>query len=469
MHSQIEAFRQSLKVATMNKNFFTFFLFGLLLSPFWASTQTEAPIVIRFQVKTTLSSSEFPLLVATKDWNKEPVFKIDLTSNSNYGKTLASGLRRGWAVFLQENGAWGWNLGNEMKRLDYMPTSKQQINDGKWHEIALFFDQNQQVVHFAFDQKIVAIYNYKSTPVSTEWLQENLIVTNHPQIKVRKLKISDEWKFRTELTSEKDQLKVVSWNIWHGGRRNGIQQGLKQTIDLLKEQEADLILLQETYGSGPIIADSLGMQLFLISSNLSILSKLPFAATFCPWDDFRMGGAILQHRKNQYFAAFDIWLNYLPDTDKLMNDGVGFGEFYEAELQTRGREALQVFKAFNNLNLKVPSIFGGDFNSGSHLDWTLANTGKHKGYYLPWPVSRTMYREGFTDTYRNIYSDSSKDLGYTWSPKFKDGLQYRIDHIYQEQAFWKTLDAGVEGYDVKDWPSDHAMVWAVLQLGAIRP
>lgn len=453
----------------MNKFTRIFLLVALAFTGLSTGLKAEAPVVIQFEVKTRLASSEFPLLVATKNWNKQPQTEIDLTSNSNYGKTLTSGVRKGWAFFLQENGAWGWNLGNEKSRLDYLPTVKQQINDGQWHQIGVVFDQDKQVAHLYFDETSVAMYNYKGTPTSTNWLLENLVVSNHPQIKIRKLKVRRKWKPKAQLFAEKEQLKVVSWNIWHGGRRNGIERGLQQTIAILKRQNADVILLQETYGSGPIIADSLGMQFFLISSNLSILSKLPFLATFCPWDDFRMGGAVLQSKKDQYFAAFNIWLNYLPDTDKQLKEEAAFWEILEAEMQTRGREALNLFKHFNRLNLSVPSLLGGDFNSGSHLDWTIANSSRHQGYYLPWPVSKTLYREGFTDTYRNIYTDPSVDLGYTWSPRFKDVLQYRIDYIYQEQAFWKTLDAGVQGYNVKDWPSDHALVWAVLQLFEAQP
>ena len=426
--------------------------------------KAQAPISISLKVKTSLQSETFPVLAANKKWDSQTSLIMDMTSNSNYGKTLSAGVQPGWAVFLQANGAWAWNMGNGKARIDYMPTEKQRINDGKWHEIRMVFQPKSESVWLYFDGKEVVIMNYGSTLLEAASLQNNLYNTGQKEIKVKGLKISETWKRDQTTPMTKNELKVVSWNIWHGGRRNGIVEGIEQTVATLKAQEADILLLQETYGSGPILADSLDMTLYLISSNLSILTSLPFMEVFSPWDDFRLGGAVIQTGDDAYITAFDVWLNYLPDTDKMVKEEADYDVFVSEEIKVRGREALDMFKGIKSLGLvPLPTIIGGDMNSGSHLDWTLSNSGNYGGYFLAWPVSKTMYREGFIDTFRSVYPNSGKDLGYTWSPRFKDQLQYRIDYLYHDQANWKTVAAGVEGYEDTNWSSDHALVWAVLQ------
>ncbi|HKK73521.1 MAG TPA: endonuclease/exonuclease/phosphatase family protein [Saprospiraceae bacterium] len=425
--------------------------------------KAEGIINISFRVKTTLQSDSLPLIAATKNWDSRNSFILDLTSNSNFGKTLPAGLRKGWAVFLQANGAWGWNLGNGKNRLDYLPTQKQRINDGKWHEIQMVFHPEMESVWLYFDQKEVAVYNLGDLRPEEIPIGSNIQVGE--SIKVKKLKVEDEWKRKLKAPDSKRELKVVSWNIWHGGRHNGIEKGIGQTIAELAEQAPDIILMQETYGSGPIIADSLGMTFYLISSNLSIMTKLPIMEVFSPWDDFRLGGAVLQTGSDDYVTVFDVWLSASPSTDRMIQEEVDYDYFVSQELRSRGREALDLFKSIKTLGLvPLPTIIGGDMNSGSHLDWTLANAGRHGGYFLSWPVSKTFYRKGYQDTYRQVYPDSGQQLGYTWSARFKDELQYRIDFIYQDALHWQTHSAGVEGYAKGgDWPSDHALIWSVLK------
>lgn len=446
-------------------------LISLLIFGLSFLAEAETPMTITLKVKTTLQSDSFPLLAANKKWDSKSSKMIDLTSNSNYGKTLTAGLRKGWVVFMQANGAWAWNMGNGKARIDYMPTEKQRINDGEWHEIRMVFQPTSESVWLYFDGQEVAIMNYGSAVLGMDEITQGIVKSSNKAVKVKSAKVSSGWKRDKLVPQAKDELKIVSWNIWHGGRRNGIEKGIQQTVAALKAQQADIILLQETYGSGPILADSLDMTLYLISSNLSILTRLPFMEVFSPWDDFRLGGAVLQTGEEDYITAFDVWLNYLPDTDKMIKEKVDYDVFLTEEIKLRGREALDLFKGIKSLGLKpLPTIIGGDMNSGSHLDWTIKNSGLYGGYYIAWPVSKTMYREGFVDTYRSVHPDSRADLGYTWSPRFKEVLQYRIDYIYHDASNWVTVAAGVEGYDHPDWSSDHAMVWAIIKRnGMVRP
>ena len=140
------------------------------------------------------------------------------------------------------------------------------------------------------------------------------------------------------------------------------------------------------------------------------------------------------------------------------------GQMLSEELKTRGREILKIFTEYKKLQLKIPVIMGGDFNSASHLDWTKKTAWRHNGLTVPWPVSKTMYREGFLDCYRTLFPEPTEERGYTWSPRFKDVLQYRIDYIYCDKENWKVKDAEVLGFKNRKWPSDHAAVWSRLVL-----
>lgn len=75
---------------------------------------------------------------------------------------------------------------------------------------------------------------------------------------------------------KEQQLTVLSWNIWHAGHSKAYgQKACDGIIGVLKKSQADVILMVETYGAAPMIADSLGYEHYLISSNLCIFSRYP--------------------------------------------------------------------------------------------------------------------------------------------------------------------------------------------------
>lgn len=58
-----------------------------------------------------------------------------------------------------------------------------------------------------------------------------------------------------ERVKEKE-LKVLSWNVWHAGHaKNYPEKGCEGTIGILKKSQADVILMIETYGAAPMVAD----------------------------------------------------------------------------------------------------------------------------------------------------------------------------------------------------------------------
>ena len=134
-------------------------------------------------------------------------------------------------------------------------------------------------------------------------------------------------------------LTVLSWNVWHGGHSKTYpEKGCKGTIDILKKSEADVILMVETYGAAPMVADSLGYSYNLISDNLCIYSRYPIIRKYAFADSistFNFGGVMIDVN-GKPVRVFDTWLHYLPDmrlapTDKSEEEILAWDRFYCSE------------------------------------------------------------------------------------------------------------------------------------------
>ncbi len=120
----------------------------------------------------------------------------------------------------------------------------------------------------------------------------------------------------TSSKESKKTLTVLSWNVWHGGHSKTYSgKGCEGTIDILKKSEADVVLMIETYGAAPMVADSLGYSYNLISDNLSIYSRYPIIRKYAFADSistFNFGGVMIDVN-GKPVRVFDTWLHYLPD------------------------------------------------------------------------------------------------------------------------------------------------------------
>lgn len=120
----------------------------------------------------------------------------------------------------------------------------------------------------------------------------------------------------TSSKESKKTLTVLSWNVWHGGHSKTYSgKGCEGTIDILKKSEADVVLMIETYGAAPMVADSLGYSYNLISDNLSIYSRYPIIRKYAFADSistFNFGGVMIDV-DGKPVRVFNTWLHYLPD------------------------------------------------------------------------------------------------------------------------------------------------------------
>ncbi len=288
---------------------------------------------------------------------------------------------------------------------------------------------------------------------------------------------------------ELPQLKVLEWNIWHGGNDDSLpSDGRPSVIEVIKTSGADVVLMIETYGSAPMISDSTDLDYHLISSNLSIYSRFPIIKKLVFKDSistFNFGGVEILAFDSIPIIVFDTWLHYLPDTRLAPTH---LGEDSILAWENRGSRDDEVFKIINSIKTylnnskNVPVILGGDLNSHSHLDWTIAtkDTFNHNGAVVNWTVSKALTDAGLTDSYREINPDPLKSLGKTWisgkdeNGKFGYTKEDRIDYIYYKGSKLKAINSEsftqipgeiIEFRDKKImYPSDHGFVLTTFEI-----
>lgn len=407
----------------------------------------------------------------------------------------------GWQIYTQGNGAWALNLSDGKTQHNYRPTVRQAINDGRWRQILISIERPKNEARMYFDGEAVAVYNLGSlgdlsSPLRTiiggsdeyfEWgsagqwkafngyIDEVKIwnrVVSAEEVKAEWLKFFPN-QIKGESTVVPQQIKVMAWNIWHGGRRYGEQVGVKRTIETIRDAKADIVCLIETYGSGEKIADALGYHFYLISSNLSIMSRYPILETIEAFRAFNFGGAVVQLAPGKELLVFDTWLHYLPNYMKAVNEKASSPEeLIAAEGETRHSELtaiLREIEPYLKRQYYTGVLMAGDFNSGSHLDWIAKTKNIHNGYVVEWPESKAMTEAGFRDSFRDLHIDPATDPGYTWTPRAatssgKYGIRDRIDYIYYQGKGLEPIYARIIDYHQIMFPSDHAAVLTVFKL-----
>ena len=289
--------------------------------------------------------------------------------------------------------------------------------------------------------------------------------------------------------NSKPQLKVLVWNIWHGGNDQSLpKDGRPSVIDVINATEADVVLMIETYGSAPMISDSTGMDYHLISGNLSIFSRFPITDQLAFTDSistFNFGGIEILAFDSIPIVFFDTWLHYLPDTrlapTHLPEDSILAWE-NKGSRDDEVRKVVNAIQDYLNNSDNIPVILGGDMNSHSHLDWTEAtkDTFNHGGAVVNWTISKTFSDAGLVDAYREVYPDPLTFPGTTWisgidkEGNFGYSKQDRIDYLYYKGTKLKPVSAeshivppgqilNFEGREIM-YPSDHGFVLITFEI-----
>lgn len=264
------------------------------------------------------------------------------------------------------------------------------------------------------------------------------------------------------------QLKIMNWNIWHGGRENGKELGPQQVIEVIKNSGAEIIAMQETYGSGEIISSALGYHFHPRGTNVSIHSKFPITEDVSVGNPFNCAGAIIQIAKNQQIAFYSIWLPYNKECWEVGTREPLTKEQFIACCDASNKTLINILadiktRLTDPKYKNIPIIIAGDFNSMSHLDYTPENI-KQFHHIINWPTSNTITKAGFTDTYRAINPKVDRAKDATWTPRFPKQQQDRIDFIYHNSKNLKTTASTIIKTHKTKFPSDHAALLTTLEL-----
>lgn len=259
------------------------------------------------------------------------------------------------------------------------------------------------------------------------------------------------------------QLKVMTFNIWHGGRETGEEAGPQRVVDVIRDSGADIVAMQETYGSGERIAKALGYHLYLRSSNLSIMSRYPIVDTLDAHDPFNSGAVVIEIDGKHVVVACN-WLNFPFDYWDMLEKGKAINPLEWRE-QFNGEKNAGILRgilhklrpAIANAD-EVPVIVCGDFNSGSHLDWIPETRHFNGGYVMPFPATLLMERTGFRDAFRQVHPNPLTDRGITWTPINPVAHQDRIDYVFYKGGSIRPIAAEVINTHAQAYPSDHGAV-----------
>lgn len=248
----------------------------------------------------------------------------------------------------------------------------------------------------------------------------------------RKYKNSTAFKFEPKL----DSLNIGNWNIWHGGKHFTIENdnwdSRMRIVEMIKEKNLDVVLLQETYSSGDFIAAELGYYFVTASdwdycfqgSNISIISRYPIKEVYVPLEaSFMNLGAKLILSESQEIYAMSNWYGM-----------TSFPKVYDFHKDR--------FSATN----VVPAVFGGDFNAVPHTDGGDS------------PASLKLLNNGFTDAYRSLYPNVKEYPGFS---HIEDG---RIDQIYYKGKGIKNFSTELISEWPNGFPSDHFLIISKFKL-----
>lgn len=259
--------------------------------------------------------------------------------------------------------------------------------------------------------------------------------------------------------------RAMTWNIWHGGKEDGEIEGPQKVIDVIKQSQADLVAMQETYGSGELISKALGFNFLLRGTNVSIHSRFPILEDVSVHEPFKCVGAIVELPNKSKLAFYSIWLPYS-------------GEIWEAGTRKNDLASLLAACKASEPDLKsihdaieeklkphpdIPVVIAGDFNSMSHLDYSAVAKDQYK-VVVDWPTSNVLTDVGYRDAYREVNHVVNRGRDRTWTPRFPQQEQDRIDFIYYRGLGLKARSSEVvETYSL-GFPSDHAAVVASFEL-----
>ncbi len=348
-------------------------------------------------------------------------------------------------------------------------------------------EKPQKKMTFKDEQGVVTLtpginYLLVTADIAEKAIAGNKIKISVPSFKLEKTgytpEVSDgiiEKRITESSKNNPNIVKVLQWNIWHGGVHVG-NDGLSRVIDLVKASNADIITMQEGYGGQQRIKDSLGyyMQTPSLKDNLVLFSRYPITEVIPTKKSFNSNPVKLTLPGNRQLLVNACWLRYAYNPEYSCNyPNIGHNtSVWVAEDALRGLADMQHIMEKDTkpylTDDDTPIIIGGDFNSCSHLDWTQAAAPIHFGYGpVPFPISQYMLDEGFKDSFREINPDEVARPEGTFAVIYGQLQVSRIDFLYYKGKNIKAVSSKIvkTAPEIDDvWASDHAAVLTVFEI-----
>lgn len=239
-----------------------------------------------------------------------------------------------------------------------------------------------------------------------------------------------------DLDEQITSITAGSWNIFHGGKHFTVDEhGWDSRVaiaEILRRQDVDVLMMQETYSSGDFIAAELGYYFATTvdwdylnqGANISVLSRYPIEEVYVEQDSpFMTVAAKIAISETQHLYVMSNWygMDQFPAV-------FAFNESRFAESDT------------------IPTLFAGDFNAVPHTDG--GNS----------PASPAMLDAGFTDAFRSLHPDVQGNPGAT----HRNGR--RIDQLYYKGAGLRNTSTRLVTTWPTGFPSDHNLILATFDL-----
>lgn len=292
------------------------------------------------------------------------------------------------------------------------------------------------------------------------------------------------------LASAGDTVRVMSFNMWHGGDAGG--QPLERSVEVVRASGADVVGLQETHGReqngqrpdhGARMASLLGWHYLDQGHRTGILSRWPIVRTHG-----ERAGVTVRLPSGRELHVFNVHLAHAPYQPyqllRIPYEKASFlttaDEVVEAARSARGGQIADVLGIVRPLvDGGAAVVLTGDFNEPSHLDWTpRAAAAGVVPLAVPYPTTHAVMAAGLQDAFRTVFPDEVRDPGYTWTPTTapsdpKDRHD-RIDFVFAGGATVEISSCEVVGEAsstahvvMRPWPSDHRAVVAALRLSPV--
>lgn len=283
------------------------------------------------------------------------------------------------------------------------------------------------------------------------------------------------------------QLKVMSFNVWYGGE----QVNFDKVVEAVRKADPDILAVLEPDGNLAKIAKETGLVYY--DRRRNFVSKYPIydpeVGERTEQGDSTYGTTALNK------GALYSWVMVRPGkvvamaNTHLSSDAYGPDEFHagksaedqiKAEDDNRVEDAKLLAELGKVASEGTPVFLTGDFNTPSHLDWTVSNQAARPNdvkFAFVWPVTKILADAGLRDSYREVYPDSVKKPGFTWTPGMPnpyvpDGtVPDRIDFIFtggNSKAIASQIVGEENGPDVdisvSPYPSDHRAVVSTFEV-----